>query len=172
MPINPNLAPFTGGFTTKEFDSAASGDVYSPPSKWGRSEVASLKYSEGQDPKKVLLDALKGAHDNVEFIGGGVTKILVATAPHCEKSKGGIIYSDFRIDQGRFQGKVGLVVAKGPASFKSTKNYEYNYLIPEIGDWIFYKPSDGWEVAVNGVPCRFIDDDCVIGRISDIEAIY
>jgi co-chaperonin GroES (HSP10) len=134
--------------------------------------VKALTYSEGQDPKTVILDAVNGKQEQIEMLGGGITKVLVATAPSCSKSKGGVIFSDKRTDEARFQGKVGLILKIGFMAFESTDGYQYGGAVPAVGDWVFYKPSDGWEVAINGVPCRFIDDDCILGRISDIEAIY
>jgi co-chaperonin GroES (HSP10) len=134
-----------------------------------------MKYVPGEeDPKQVLLDALDGQHKGAvipKLIGKGARFVLVATAPEPEK-RSGFIMTSKTIDEGRFQGKIGLVLRIGNGAFKYDGSYEYEGDVPQIGDWVLFKPSQGWEVAINGVPCRWVDSDNLVAVVNDIGAIY
>jgi hypothetical protein len=128
-----------------------------------------LSYQEGEDPKKVIFKAIGVALDNIEVFG---SRVLVATAPHRNKSKGGILYTDKRLEEGRFQGKVGLILKMGSAAFKYDGQYDWEGPKPEVGDWVYYRPADAWETAINSVPCRFANDQLIVGRVTDPEVIF
>jgi hypothetical protein len=42
----------------------------------------------------------------------------------------------------------------------------------EPGDWLFFRPSDGFPISVNGVPCRLLIDEDIRGRISHPDAVW
>lgn len=49
--------------------------------------------------------------------------------------------------------------------------------IPRVGDWVFFRGSDTWDSGLQVAPgvgahCRFIFDDCIIGRIEDPSTIW
>jgi hypothetical protein len=74
-------------------------------------------------------------------------------------------------DEDRFQGKVGLVVKLGPLAFKDDGPYKFGGVNVAVGDWVFYRASDGWEYfktdKTGGVPCRVFEDTQIKGRVSD-----
>ena len=41
-----------------------------------------------------------------------------------------------------------------------------------IGDWIIFRPSDGWPIMVNKTMCRMLDDVNVRGRVTHPDDIY
>jgi co-chaperonin GroES (HSP10) len=127
-------------------------------------------YEEGIDPRKVLFDLVKEHLNHIDAPYGN--RVLVATAPHCDKSSGGIIYTSKRVDEGRYQGKVGLILMTGPTAFKYDGMYDWEGPKPSVGDWVYYRPTDSYETGINGVPCRFIRDELIIGRVTEPEAIY
>lgn len=126
-------------------------------------------YADGEDPRNVVLNAIGKAIDSVEVFG---SRVLVATAPHKDRSKGGIIFTDKRLDEGRYQGKVGLILKVGPSAFKYDGEFKWEGAIPEVGDWVCFRPSDSWESAINGLSCRFILDSLIVGRVHSPEDIY
>lgn len=128
-----------------------------------------LTYKDGEDPKKVIFDALGNAVEQISVYGN---RVLVATAPHCERSKGGIIFTDKAVDENRYQGKVGLVLKLGEAAFKFDGSYDWVGAKPEVGSWVFYRVPDAWECGVNGVSCRFIRDEFIVGEVPFPEAIW
>jgi hypothetical protein len=138
-----------------------------------RTKAEQLVYAIGtDDPKKVVLDALADSLNFIPDLYGA--QVLVATAPSPNK-RGSFIMPDKTNDEGRYQGKVGLVLGWGPKAFKydpQYPSYPWDGPKPELGDWVFYTASDSWECGINGVSCRFILDDCIRGRVTDIEVIW
>lgn len=126
-----------------------------------RAEV--LKYDGDQDPKQVVFDAVRDALANIELFGN---RVLVATAPHLERTAGGIIMTDKTISEERFQGKTGLVLKLGETAFKYDGSFEWVGDAPVAGEWVFYRTPDSWECGVNGVSCRVIRDENIIGRVA------
>ena len=138
-----------------------------------RSKPQALKYSYGvDDPKQVILDALGDALQYIPDIYGNL--VLVATAPTPE-SYGSIIRPDGNLEEGRYQGKVGLILGWGPTAFKydpAFPSYPWEGPKPNVHDFVFYRTSDAWEIGINGVSCRFIADDCIKGCVTEIEVVW
>jgi hypothetical protein len=42
----------------------------------------------------------------------------------------------------------------------------------DVGDWIYFRPSDGWQITVHGQLCRILDDTDVRGRIPAPDAVW
>lgn len=130
------------------------------------------------DQRAAILEATAEAIAGIEVMRN---RVLVATYVVPEKTSGGIIRIDKNIDESRFQGKVGLILKKGPAAFKFTDkmDIEHPSVEPEVGDWVFYRTADTMECGIakdgdrgNGISCRMIYDDLVQGRIVNPDAIY
>lgn len=129
-----------------------------------------LRYTKDKDdPKKIVQDRVKSHVKGVELFG---SRLLIATAPMPEASAGGILFADKTIDENRFQGKVGLVLKIGPGAFKYSGQYAYEGPVPKVGDWVFYRNSDTWECSINGVSCRFVLDDFVVGKVPSPDHIW
>jgi co-chaperonin GroES (HSP10) len=120
------------------------------------------------DPRKTLLKKLGNIND-VEIFNN---QILCAVYVRPEKTKGGIVLPDQHRAEDKIQGKVGLVVKKGPAAFVDESNTWFVDVDVEIDDWIIFRPSDGWSITVNGVLCRILDDINVRGRISHPDQVW
>jgi len=119
------------------------------------------------DPKEALKKEL-GDISKVEIFNN---QVLVAVYIRPQKTKSGIYLSDKTTDEDRYQSKVGLLVKKGNTAFVSDgawfENTEFN-----LGDWLVFKPSDGWNITVNGVLCRILDDVSVRGRIDAPDRVW
>ena len=120
------------------------------------------------DPKEKLLADL-GDISKIELFN---TNVLVAVYVRPEKTKGGIIMSSKSLDEDRYQSKVGLVVKTGPSAFVESDGKWFNGLKIKVGDWLVFRPSDGWNVTVNGVLCRMFDDASFKGRIPHPDNVY
>lgn len=126
-----------------------------------------------EDQRAAILAATAKAVSGLELLRN---RVLVATYVIPEKTKGGIIRIDRTIEESRFQGKVGLVLAKGPEAF----NFEDKNpgVVPEVGDWVFYRAADSSELGIaglgenSGLSCRWIYDDHIVGRVADPESIW
>lgn len=123
------------------------------------------------DQRAAILAAVATAVEGVDVMRN---RVLIATYVIPEKTSGGIIRIDKALDESRFQGKVGLILKKGPGAFKfdSAMDLAHPSIEPEVGDWVFYRAADTWECGIAGVSCRFIYDDLIVGRVSDPDSIY
>jgi len=121
-----------------------------------------------KDPREALLKEV-GDLSGVEIFN---MQVLVAVYIRPEKTKSGIILSDKTRDEDRFQSKVGLIVKKGPSAFVDDDGKWFSGLDIKEGDWIVFRPSDGWNVTVNGTLCRMLDDMSIRGRISHPDQVW
>ena len=132
-------------------------------------KVQILTYVLGEDPKKVVLDKVSADVEKIDVYG---SRVLIATAPTPDRSKGGIMFADKTKDEGRFQGKVGLILKMGASAFKYNGQYEWEGGKPKVGDWVFYRNADTQECGISEASCRIIYDDLIIGKVSDPEVIW
>jgi co-chaperonin GroES (HSP10) len=112
---------------------------------------------------------------NIEDIEIFHNQILVATYIRPEKTLGGLILPNSTRDEDKYQGKVGLVIAKGPEAFVDDTITQFRGQNVNIGDWIFYRMSDGWQFTIKGNPtrdnpkgewhCRMLIDRDIKGKI-------
>jgi co-chaperonin GroES (HSP10) len=99
-------------------------------------------------------------------------QILVGIWMRPQKTAGGIILTDKTVDEDKWQGKVGLVLKKGPQAFKSDSTTDFAGQNVEEGDWLLYRVSDGFAIDINGTHCRLLEDVHIKGRVSDPSVIY
>lgn len=131
------------------------------------------KYGAAADQRAALLADTAEAVKHIRLMRN---RVLVATYVEPERTAGGIILTDKRLDESRFQGKVGLVLKIGPMAFVFPD--EIPTEAPNVGDWVFYRASDATECGVKvagtrqGVLCRHIHDDNIVGVINDPELIW
>lgn len=121
-----------------------------------------------EDPAKKIWKEI-GKLDSIEIFNN---QVLAAVYIRPNKTKGGIYLSDQTTNEDRFQGKVGMIVKMGPSAFVDPNNEWFNGLKMGVGDWIFFRPSDGWHVTVNGVLCRVVVDVDVKGKILAPDAVW
>jgi len=120
------------------------------------------------DPHKTIHDEL-GDISDVELFHN---QVLAAIYVRPEKTKGGLYLTNNLRDEDKWQGKVGLIVKAGPDAFKDETGRWFNGVNINVGDWIYFRPSDGWQLTVHGVLCRILDDTDVRGRIPAPDAVW
>lgn len=120
------------------------------------------------DPKQKLLEEI-GDLSTVEIFNN---QILVAVYIRPNKTKSGIYLSDQSREEDKVQGKVGLVVKKGPSAFVDEANEWFKDVSVEVNDWVVFRPSDGWGITVNNVLCRMIDDTAVRGKVDVPDRVW
>lgn len=124
-------------------------------------------YAHDEDPRAKLLDAL-GDISQLQLFH---TQVLCAIYVAPEKTAGGIIRPASNIEEDVHQGKIGLVVKLGPQAFQSSGQWSWPANIG-LGDWVFYKVSDGWACTINRVKCRILDDVDVRGRVEHPDQVW
>ena len=120
------------------------------------------------DPADKLKKEI-GNLSNVEIFNN---QILVAVYIRPQKTKSGIYLSEKTVDEDRFQSKIGLVVKKGPTAFIDENDTWFKGLEINEGDWVIFRPSDGWQITVNNVLCRMLEDTVVRGRVNHPDYIW
>lgn len=117
------------------------------------------------DPKRAILDKI-GDISGVEIAHN---ELLVAIYMRPEMTTGGIVLPHQNLKEDRYQGKAHLVLKIGPGC--QFKNVQI-----QLHDWVLLRPSDAWQLDVNGdingldirdfVPCRLVYDDQIRARIA------
>ena len=128
------------------------------------------------DPREDMLRRA-GNLESVEVFGGD---ILVAIYKRPEKTKSGLILTSNTLSEDVHQGKVGLVLKMGPTAYLDDDGGRFRDI--KEGDWVVFRPSDGWRVTLNTlqgtyskddtVDCRIVSDASVRMRVSDPDSIY
>ncbi len=118
------------------------------------------------DPRQNILDAI-GNLDDYELFHN---QVLCAVYMRPEKTKSGLILTDTTRAEDAYQGKVALVVKKGPTAFVADDQWDFADI--EVGDWVFFRISDGWSQTVNQVLCRVVRDTQVLGRIQNPDQVW
>src|ERR1044072_8762696 len=127
-----------------------------------RARLREVAARSGDDPKQAIMSHLH----NIDEIDVFHNLVLVATYIQPEKTSGGVYLPDKSLLEDRFQGKCALVLKMGPLAFKDDKVAKFGGVKVEVGDWVFCRPSDGWEVyaaehskaGASGVCCRLFED--------------
>jgi co-chaperonin GroES (HSP10) len=130
--------------------------------------MPAMQMDHAVDPKVALRKEI-GSVDTVEVFNN---QLLVAVYIRPQKTKSGIYLTDKTTDEDRFQSKVGLVLKKGPSAFNDSTGEWFNGVEIQEGDWIVFRPSDGWSITVNNVLCRMIDDINIKGRVDNPDRVW
>lgn len=109
---------------------------------------------------------------NIEDITIYHNQILVGIYMAPERTAGGIIRPDRTRDEDKWQGKVGLVLKKGPLAFQDDRTNSFAGQDVSAGDWIVYRVSDGFPIDINGVHCRIMEDTHVKAAVPAPELVY
>lgn len=99
-------------------------------------------------------------------------QVLVAIYIRPEKTKSGLYLSSQTRDEDKYQGKVGLIIKKGADAFVDESGKWFKGVKLDVGDWIYFRPSDGWAITVHGQLCRILDDTDIRGRIPRPDDIW
>lgn len=120
------------------------------------------------EPKKKILDEI-GDISNFEIFNNN---ILVAVYQRPAKTKSGLFLTDKTTEEDRFQSKVGLLIKTGRRAFEANDEGWFDGVTFKLNDWIVFRPSDGWNITVNGVLCRMLSDTQVRGRTQHPDEVW
>ena len=130
--------------------------------------MAGMAMRHDKDPRQALLDAVGNLQD-VELFHN---QVLVAVYVRGDTTRGGIILPDQTRDEDEHQGKVGLIVKKGPNAFEDPDGKWAWGDEMDLNDWIFFRAADGWGIKINGVMCRILSDVSVRGRVQSPDQVW
>ena len=120
------------------------------------------------DPKADLLAEIGDLSDFQVFHN----EVVVAVYFRPQKTKGGIILPGSNLDEDKWQSKVGLVVKMGPDAFEDDSGTWFKGVKVKPGDWVWFKPSDGFNLTVNKVMCRALKDQLIRGTVSHPDQVW
>ena len=121
-----------------------------------------------KNPKEALLEALGDFNDFHLFNN----QVLCAVYIRPEKTAKGIILPNQARDEDRFQSKVGLIIKAGPTAFKDPDGRWFADSRPRGLEWAVFRASDGWNITVNKVLCRLLDDISIRGTVNHPDLVY
>ena len=125
-----------------------------------------MRAKHSGDPAKELLDKVSGEISKISIFG---PKVLVAIYVRPLMTSGGILMPEKSRDEDIYQGKVGLVIKKGPLAFTDEAYFSEKV---EVGDWVWFRASNGMAMKFNEVDCRYLEDIRVEGKINQPDAIW
>lgn len=120
-----------------------------------------------EDPKEKIIKEV-GDLNELRLSGA---QVLVATYIRPEKMKSGLILTSSMREEDKFQGKCGLVLKMGPLAYKETEKMDFGGYAAKVGDWVWYRPVDGYSLSVRGVHCRVLDDVEIRGDVDHPDVI-
>lgn len=127
----------------------------------------------------VLMNHIEDPANEIRKRIGDISKIevlhnqiLVGVYIRPEITKGGILLTPQTRDEDRYQGKAGLVLKKGPLAFVDDDNNKFHGQNVDIGDWVFYRVSDGFPLVLNGMLCRLLEEVHVKGKIPSPDVVF
>jgi hypothetical protein len=125
------------------------------------------------DPAEFMLSRCRLWAENIHWFGNCV---LAATyyLPAFEILPGGQQFyrSQKSQDEALWQGKVGLVIGKGPLAFVDDERNKFHGQNVEKGDWIMWDIHDARQTTVNQIHCRWIPDVRILGKVDDLKLVY
>jgi hypothetical protein len=164
-PAFPALAPTLG--QTGHF-----GTIHQAPMPpWnGNDEAKDYK----ENPKGFLMDKCQLWLPSVKVFHNWIITATYYLPDYDEVGTSGfkLFRSDKAHDEALWQGKVGLVVAKGPLAFKDEEHIKFLGQDVNVGDWVLYDIMEGRQFTVNRMHCRRLKDTQVVMTVDDPRLIY
>ena len=117
--------------------------------------VTAIKMSLEHDSRSEIIES---TGENLKDLPLTGAQILVGIYKRPEKTKGGLILTDNYRQEDIWQGKVGLILKMGPMPFDDADKQFFGDTMPKEGDWVVFRPSDGWPITIGKQPCRVLDD--------------
>src|SRR5258708_12336646 len=125
------------------------------------------------DPAKELLKKV-GKLKDFELYGNAIL-IAIYMRPKTARYKSMTLQlADETRKEDEYQGKVGLVLKKGPMAFVDDDHVQFHAHKVKVGDWIVIRPSEGWLLTLtqNGVLCRMVTESAIRMKIPSPDAVW
>ena len=97
-------------------------------------------------------------------------RILVLPFTPKEKTKGGLLIAQETLDKLRIAVNCGYVLKIGPLAYKDDEKFKTGPWCKEK-DWVIFARYAGSRLPIKGGEVRILNDDEVLGTISDPEAV-
>ena len=131
-------------------------------------KTATMRMLHADNPAEGLKNSV-GDISNIKVLHNN---ILCAVYKRPAKTASGIHLPDQILKEDEYQGKVVLVLKKGPLAFVDDEKTAFAGQDINEGEWVVLRSSDGWKLNVNGVLCQIIQDVQVRLTIPSPDLVY
>lgn len=119
------------------------------------------------DPRQAILDSVGVVPDGV--VAGCRILVAIYQPPIVDRTSGGLFLAQKIQEEDRleniFQGRTGLIISMGPDAYVDTDEVKFKQKL-QVGDWVWFRPSDGMPTDYNEVFCRVFDSErYIIGKL-------
>jgi len=138
-----------------------------------KSHALEDKYNAEEDAKKIAEHEAEQAptKTNLEKLPNPTGwRLLVMPFKVKEETKGGIIIAQETLDRARAAVQVGYVLKMGPLCYEDKEKYTTGPWCAEK-DWVIFARYAGSRMEIDGGEIRMLNDDEVLGTISNPEDI-
>lgn len=129
--------------------------------------MRALQMQHDVDPRGALL-----ALFDLTGVEVFANQILIATYQRPEKLASGLIVTDKTRDEDKYQGKVSLVLKKGPQAFVDDAKVKFLGQNVEVGDWIVTHSSAGMKMLIGEHQVQIITDQDVKLRVPHPDFVF
>ena len=119
------------------------------------------------DPEPLTPDNIGDTVDELPEPSG--YRILVLPFTPKTKSAGGILFSQETLDKARIATTCGYVLKMGPLAYRDKDKFDEPWC--KKGEWVIFARYAGSRLPIEGGEVRLLNDDEVLGTISDPESI-
>jgi len=121
------------------------------------------------EPEEYKAAALKIIGNQIPTLM--LNQILLGVYIYPERINGGPIIRP-NVEEDIWQGKMGHVIAKGPAVFEDDSvTYFWKQKIFE-GEWLLASINNCKQMYINNLPCRIVEDRYIVARFEDPRAVW
>jgi len=121
------------------------------------------------DAKEPLTPENIGSDTVDELPNPSGYRILVLPFTPKEKTKGGILFSQESLDKARIATTCGYVLKMGDLAYQDKDKFGEPWC--KKGDWVIFARYAGSRLPIEGGEVRILNDDEVLGTVSDPESI-
>ena len=123
-----------------------------------------------EDPRDVIWELLGEDIGKVEPFN---QQVLIANYIRpATRTASGLEIAEEAVQEDRYQGKVGMVLKKGPRAFIDDGPVQFYGQDVTPGDWVVYRASDGLKGMIGNREIRFINDVSIKAKIDHPDAVF
>ena len=131
-------------------------------------KTATMKMYHAADPRVELSRAV-GDLSQINVMNN---YLLCAVYKRPDKLASGLHLPDTVRQEDDYQGKVVLVLKKGPLAFVDDDNTAFAGQNVNVGDWAVVRSSDGWKLNINGQLCHMVQDIQIRLTIPEPDVVF
>jgi co-chaperonin GroES (HSP10) len=127
-----------------------------------------MRMKHDVDPVKQMFDEV-GDLSGFEIFNN---QVLLGVYIRPTKTASGLFITDNTRDEDKWQGKVGIVLKKGPTAFIDKTGEWFDGVTVNDGDCLITRPSDGFLLTFRNVLCKLVVDTSTKGRIQFPDEVW